>query len=63
MTQHGLVVLAQWECRSHMHPPIPAVIGDTGGDLDDTTDKPLDGVVYLFTLQLESRNQVHEIVG
>lgn len=46
-----------------MNPPIPAVVEDTGRDLDDTADQPLDRALDLFTLHVELTEQVKQVVS
>ena len=39
------------------------MIGYPGGDLYNTSDKPLSGALDLFTLQIEFTEQVKQVVG
>ena len=41
-----------------MNPPIPAVGGDTGSDLDHPADEPLDGSLDLLARHIELMEQV-----
>jgi hypothetical protein len=46
-----------------VHLPVPTVARDTGRDLDEALDKPFDGELDLFALQVELTKQMQEVMS
>lgn len=53
MAKYCPIVVTQRKSGGHMHPPVSAVVGNPGHDLDDPADKPHDGSLDLLALHIE----------
>jgi hypothetical protein len=55
--------MTQRKNRGHRHPPVTAVVGNPGRDLDHPAYDPFDGSFYFFALHIKLKKNLKQAVS